>query len=281
MSETNDMDVNDTGSTLQNGLPQSQTEAGMGEAKAAAAAEASDDNAQNENGNVLGDADKSMRKHPDDVRRISLAVPDAPSTRPEYVDFCVDDFPGGLQSCLEAILMVADQPQQAADLARVLAVDEDQVTAALQAMQREYDGDATRDLAPRGFELRHTARGWQYGNRAVFEPVVSAFVTDGQMARLSQAALEALAIVAYKQPVTRAQIAAIRGVNSDGVVRALNVRGLIREEGADPDSRAAFLVTTGLFLEKMGLESLDQLPELAPFMPAADDVVNQAHADEV
>ncbi|WEV47770.1 SMC-Scp complex subunit ScpB [Bifidobacterium sp. ESL0690] len=206
----------------------------------------------------------------------SAQGPDAAPTRPEYVDFTVEDFPGGVESCLEAILMVADQPQQAADLGRVLALDEDEVTAALESMQHEYDGDETRNLAPRGFELRHTARGWQYGNRAVFEPVVSAFVTDGQMARLSQAALEALAIVAYKQPVTRAQIAAIRGVNSDGVVRALSVRGLIREEGADPDSRAALLVTTGLFLEKMGLDSLDQLPELAPFMPAASDVVNQA-----
>nr|WP_280925136.1 SMC-Scp complex subunit ScpB [Bifidobacterium sp. ESL0784] len=206
----------------------------------------------------------------------SALGPDEPSTRPEYVDFSVEDFPGGLESCLEAILMVADQPQQAGDMARVLAVDEGEVTAALESMQREYDGDESRNLAPRGFELRHTARGWQYGNRAVFEPVVSAFVTDGQMARLSQAALEALAIVAYKQPITRAQIAAIRGVNSDGVVRALNVRGLIREEGADPDSRAALLVTTGLFLEKMGLESLDQLPELAPFMPKASDVVSQA-----
>ncbi|MDF7664115.1 SMC-Scp complex subunit ScpB [Bifidobacterium sp. ESL0763] len=197
-------------------------------------------------------------------------------SRPEYVDFSVDDFPGGLRSCLEAILMVADQPQQAGDLARVLALDEGQVASELEAMAREYDGDEAHGLAPRGFELRHTARGWQYGNRAVFEPVVSAFVTDGQMARLSQAALEALAIVAYKQPVTRAQIAAIRGVNSDGVVRALNVRGLIREEGADPDSRAALLVTTGLFLEKMGLESLDQLPQLAPFMPEPGDIVNQA-----
>ncbi|MCO6558420.1 MAG: SMC-Scp complex subunit ScpB [Bifidobacterium sp.] len=206
--------------------------------------------------------------------------PDAAPTRPEYVDFSVEDFPGGLESCLEAILMVADQPQQAADMARVLALDEGEVTSALESMQREYDGDEAHNLAPRGFELRHTARGWQYGNRAVFEPVVSAFVTDGQMARLSQAALEALAIVAYKQPVTRAQIAAIRGVNSDGVVRALSVRGLIREEGADSDSRAAFLVTTGLFLEKMGLESLDQLPELAPFMPAASDVVNQAENAE-
>jgi segregation and condensation protein B len=144
----------------------------------------------------------------------------------------------------------------------------------LRAMRLEYEGGQGCH-APRGFELRHTARGWQFGNRSVFGPVVSAFVTDGQMARLSQAALEALAIIAYKQPITRAQIAAIRGVNSDGVVRALSVRGLVREQGTDEDSRAALLVTTGLFLEKMGLESLDRLPELAPFMPSVGDVVNQ------
>jgi len=135
------------------------------------------------------------------------------------------------------------------------------VADALESLRRRYEDER------RGFELRHTARGWQFANRAVFEPVVSAFVTDGQTARLSQAALEALAIIAYKQPVTRAQVAAIRGVNSDGVIRSLAVRGLIREDGVDPDSRAALLVTSGLFLEKMGLDSLDQLPSLAPFLP--------------
>lgn len=193
----------------------------------------------------------------------------AEPARPDYVDFDVDDFPGGLNSCLEAILMVADQPQQAADLARVLAVDEQRVEQALHALRDDYDGDATPTppRPPRGFELRHTARGWQFANRADFGPVVSAFVTDGQTARLSQAALEALAIIAYKQPVTRAQVAAIRGVNSDGVIRSLIVRGLVREDGVDSDTRAALLATSGLFLEKMGLESLDQLPQLAPFLP--------------
>ncbi|OZG63469.1 SMC-Scp complex subunit ScpB [Bifidobacterium lemurum] len=198
----------------------------------------------------------------------------ASSSRPEYVDFTVDDFPGGLNACVEAILMVADQPQQAEDLARVLAVDEDAVEGALETLRESYEAEH------RGFELRHTARGWQFANRLEFEPVVSAFVTDGQTARLSQAALEALAIVAYKQPVTRAQIAAIRGVNSDGVVRSLTVRGLVREEGTDPDSRAALLVTSGLFLEKMGLESLDQLPSLAPFMPSPESALREAQSEE-
>lgn len=178
-------------------------------------------------------------------------------------DWSPDDFPGGLPACLEAILMVADQPQTEADLARVLGVGEPAVGEALRALADRYDVEL------RGFELRHTARGWQFANRADFAPVVAAFVTDGQTARLSQAALEALAIIAYKQPVTRAQVAAIRGVNSDGVIRSLTVRGLVREDGMDPESRAALLATSGLFLEKMGLDSLDQLPSLAPFLPAS------------
>ena len=217
-------------------------------------------------------------KNTEDVERVDDAVQadsdvrggGSSDVRPEYVDFTVEDFPGGLSACVEAILMVADQPQQAQDLARVLAVDETVVEQALELLREEYERQH------RGLELRHTARGWQFANRLEFEPVVSAFVTDGQTARLSQAALEALAIVAYKQPVTRAQIAAIRGVNSDGVIRSLTVRGLVREEGTDPDSRAALLVTSGLFLEKMGLESLDQLPSLAPFMPSSESAMREA-----
>lgn len=193
--------------------------------------------------------------------------------RPEYVDFTVDDFPGGLPSCLEAILMVTDQPQTATELARILALDRNTVEETLLALRAEYEGDEFRGLRSRGFELRRTARGWQFANRAVYEPVVSAFVTDGQAARLSQAALEALAIVAYRQPVTRAQVAAIRGVNSDGVIRSLAVRGLVREDGVDPDSRAALLVTSEFFLDQMGLNSLDELPSLAPFLPSVAEVV--------
>ena len=159
------------------------------------------------------------------------AVRGVEETHPEYVDFTVDVFPGGLPACLEAILMVADQPQTATELARILALDRNTVEEALQALHDDYEGDESRDIRPRGFELRRTARGWQFASRAAFEPVVSSFVTDGQTARLSQAALEALAIVAYRQPVTRAQVAAIRGVNSDGVIRSLTVRGLIKEDG--------------------------------------------------
>ncbi|NEG90091.1 SMC-Scp complex subunit ScpB [Bifidobacterium aerophilum] len=180
-----------------------------------------------------------------------------------------DGLPGNLRACLEAILMAADQPQLPDDLARVLGVDEPKVEATLELMREDYDSER------RGFELRHTVRGWQYASRAEFQSVVSAFVTDGQTARLSQAALEALAIIAYRQPVTRAQVAAIRGVNSDGVIRSLAVRGLIRQDGVDPESRAALLVTSALFLDYMGLDALDQLPSLAPFLPgSAGDVAD-------
>lgn len=194
----------------------------------------------------------------------------------------VDDFPGGLPACLEAVLMVADGPQQERDLARALHCDHKDVRDALESLQREYDGDLEHGIAPRGFALRSSARGWQYVSRSEFEPVVGAFVTDGQTSRLSQAALEALAIIAYKQPMTRAQVASIRGVNSDGVIRSLTVRGLVQEHGVDPQTHAALLETTGLFLEYMGLDSLDDLPSLAPFLPAdAGQVVREAAGEQL
>lgn len=193
---------------------------------------------------------------------------DPPDTRPEYVDFDVDDFPGGARACLEAVLMASDQPLQTADLARVLALDESDVVRNLTDLVAAYQGH--------GFELRRSARGWQLTTRPAYQAVVAAFVRDGQSSRLSQAALEALAIIAYRQPVTRSQVAQIRGVNSDGVVRSLLVRGLIREDGADRETHAALLTTTGLFLEQMGMDSLEELPSLAPFLPDEETALAQA-----
>ncbi|WP_236036767.1 MULTISPECIES: SMC-Scp complex subunit ScpB [Bifidobacterium] len=184
-----------------------------------------------------------------------------------------DQYPGGLRACLEAVLMAADQPQQPADLARVIGAAEQEIANTLECMQAEYEAEH------RGFELRRTSRGWQYASRAEFERIVASFVTDGQTARLSQAALEALAIIAYQQPVTRAQVAAIRGVNSDGVIRSLSIRGLIREQGTDPESHAALLGTSALFLDYMGLDGLDQLPSLAPFLPDSADAIGEASED--
>lgn len=188
-------------------------------------------------------------------------------TKPEYLDFNLDDFPGGLRACLEAILIATDQPLTIQDFSRVLAVDPPQVEDTLKELALSYQD--------RGFELRNTARGWQLTSRQDLQPVVAAFVRDGQTARLSQAALESLAIVAYRQPVTRSEVGQIRGVNSDGVIRSLLVRGLISEEGVDSETHAALLVTTTMFLEKIGLNSLEELPPLAPFLPDEDTAIAQ------
>lgn len=128
----------------------------------------------------------------------------------------------------------------------------------------EYDAQA------RGFELRAVAGGWRIFSRADLADVVGKFVLDGQTARLSQAALETLAVIAYRQPVSRARIAAIRGVSVDGVVRTLTVRGLVSEVGTDEGSGAHLYGTTPAFLERMGLISLEELPALAPYLPDTD-----------
>jgi len=170
-----------------------------------------------------------------------------------------------LRPALEALLMVADQPLDVATLAAaaghpVVAVDD-----ALTSLAAEYDEQG------RGFELRNVAGGWRYYTREDFAPVVESFVLDGQQARLTQAALETLAVVAYKQPVSRARVSAIRGVNVDGVMRTLFSRGLVEEAGHDGEHGARLYRTTGYFLERIGVTSLDDLPELAPYLPDMDD----------
>ena len=138
------------------------------------------------------------------------------------------------------------------------------VTAALVALAAEYTE------AGRGFDLRRAAGGWRLYTRGDYSSYVERFVLDGQSVRLTQAALETLAVIAYRQPVTRSRMSAIRGVNCDGVVRTLTTRGLVEECGTQPESGAFLYRTTPLFLEKLGLDSLDELPPLAPFLP--DDV---------
>ena len=115
--------------------------------------------------------------------------------------------------------------------------------------------------------MREVAGGWRFYTRAEFAPVVERFVSDGQEVRLTQAALETLAVVAYRQPVSRAQVSAVRGVNCDGVMRTLTLRGLVAEAGTDQETGATLFRTTAYFLERLGIASLDQLPELAPFLP--------------
>jgi segregation and condensation protein B len=175
-----------------------------------------------------------------------------------------------LRGAVEAILLIVDEPVTEIILAQVLDQPVDRIAGVLDACSREY-----AEMG-RGFELRRIAGGWRLYTRSEYAAYVEKFVLDGQQVRLTQAALETLAVVAYKQPVTRSRISAIRGVNCDGVVRTLVARGLIEECGSEPESGAFLYRTTTLFLEKLGLDSVEQLPPLAPFLP--DDVDEIADA---
>lgn len=166
-----------------------------------------------------------------------------------------------LRAALEAVLLVVDEPVGEVMLAQTLEQPVDRVSAALAELAAEYTA------AGRGFDLRRAAGGWRLYTRAEQARHVERFVLDGQQARLTQAALETLAVIAYRQPVTRGRVSAIRGVNCDAVIRTLLTRGLVEEAGAEPDSGAYLYRTTTVFLEKLGLDSVDQLPPLAPFLP--------------
>ena len=168
-----------------------------------------------------------------------------------------------LRSALEAVLLVVDEPVTEAVLAQVLEAPAADVAVALREVAAEYDEQA------RGFELREVAGGWRLYTRAEHAAVVERFVLDGQQARLTQAALETLAVVAYRQPVSRARVSGVRGVNCDGVMRTLLSRGLVEEAGVDPTTTATLYRTTSYFLERVGLGSLDDLPPLAPYLPEA------------
>ena len=174
-----------------------------------------------------------------------------------------------LRPSLEAILMVADQPLDQVTLASAVGYPVEEVASALADLAGEYDEQG------RGFELRSVAGGWRFYTREEFAPVVEAFVLDGQQARLTQAALETLAVVAYKQPISRARVSAIRGVNVDGVMRTLLTRGLVEEAGQDGETGANLYRTTSYFLERIGITALDDLPELAPYLPDMDDMEDE------
>jgi segregation and condensation protein B len=190
-------------------------------------------------------------------------------TEQELLDAALDIPLADLKPSLEALLMVADQPLDAVALASAVGHPVGDVTTGLEQLAAEYDDQG------RGFELRQVAGGWRYYTREEHAAVVQAFVLDGQQARLTQAALETLAVVAYKQPVSRARVSAIRGVNVDGVMRTLVARGLVEEAGQDHSTGAHLYRTTGYFLERIGLTSVDELPELAPYLPEMDDLADE------
>ncbi|CAM3751215.1 SMC-Scp complex subunit ScpB [Nocardioides zeicaulis] len=174
-----------------------------------------------------------------------------------------------LRPALEAILMVADEPLDRVRLASVVGHPVADVEAALVALSAEYAEQG------RGFDLREVAGGWRFYSRPELASVVETFVLDGQQARLTQAALETLSVVAYQQPVSRARVSAIRGVNVDGVMRTLLSRGLVEEAGQDEHSGAHLYRTTSYFLERIGVSSLDELPELAPYLPDMEDLEDE------
>jgi segregation and condensation protein B len=166
-----------------------------------------------------------------------------------------------ISGAIEALLLLADEPMRVEQLAEAVDVPRPVVEECLAELVAFYDETG------RGFELREVGGGWRYYTREEHADLVSRFVLDGQQSRLSQAALETLAVVAYQQPISRARISAVRGVNVDGVIRTLVARGLVVEAGHDPESGAVVFATTSYFLERMGLRSLDELPELAPQLP--------------
>lgn len=169
-------------------------------------------------------------------------------------------------SALEAVLLVVDSPVTENALATAVGHGPERVRAELLDLQTRYTETGS------GIELREVGGGWRFYTRDRFAPVVERFVLDGQQSRLSRAALESLAVIAYRQPVTRARIAAVRGVNVDGVIRTLTARGLIEEVGTDPDTGGLLYRTTELFLERLGLSSLEDLPALGPLLPEIDAI---------
>lgn len=187
----------------------------------------------------------------------------------------VEAIPGGVKSAIEAILAVAEAPVSVKELSAALIVSERAVEHALDQLYREYNGEESgygedeNRVAPepRGFQLRNIAGGWKLYARDDFAPWVARFVTRSKSATLSKPAYETLAVIAYQQPVTRARVASIRGVNADAAIRQLLQRQLIREAGREAGSGATLYETTELLLAKLGLNSLEELPALAPFLP--------------
>jgi segregation and condensation protein B len=180
--------------------------------------------------------------------------------------------PEELSGGLEALLFVMDDPVDEDTLAGALRCSVEQVRAGLDELASGYDERRS------GLTLRKVGEGWRLYTREEHAPVVERYLVDGQRSRLTQAALETLAVIAYRQPVTRARVSGIRGVGVDGVMRTLLSRGLVHEVGTDPDSGGGLYATTPLFLERLGLRSLADLPELAPLLPETSSMLDE-HPD--
>jgi segregation and condensation protein B len=195
-------------------------------------------------------------------------VPDAPDTGELEVEPAAGELAedSALDAALEALLLVVDAPTDEETLAQVLDQPVGRVREAVRRLSAAYT------VQHRGIDLRQSGGGWRFYTRDAYAHYVERLLLDGQRARLTRAALETLAVVAYRQPVTRARVSAVRGVNCDGVLRTLLTRGLVQEAGVDPATQGTLFRTTELFLERLGLSSLDELPPLAPLLPDVDAI---------
>lgn len=214
--------------------------------------------------------DERERPWPDDQQSAgaSGAGPQPDVDQPLDDDALIADALGApsLEAACEAVLLLADQPLDVVTLASIVRRPVEVVHAVVTGLSAQYTEDG------RGFDLREAGGGWRFYTRADCAEVVGRFVVDGQQARLTQAALETLAIVAYRQPISRGRISAVRGVSVDGVVRTLLTRGLIEEAGIEPGSQAVLLRTTPYFLERLGIRDLAELPPLADHVPTYESI---------
>lgn len=171
-----------------------------------------------------------------------------------------------IRAALEALLLLADEPMSMMTLAQATRLPVETVEPVVKELAAEYTEQE------RGFDLREVAGGWRFYTRAECSPLIERWILDGQQAKLTQASLETLAVIAYQQPVSRGRVSAVRGVNVDGVIKTLLTRGLIEEAGTDDDSQAILYRTTGYFLERLGISSLEELPPLAEHLPDLGDL---------
>lgn len=169
-----------------------------------------------------------------------------------------------LERSIEAILMVVEEPLSEVVLAQIIERPTEEIASALAGLSEEYERQE------RGFTLKQVSGGWRFYSHPDLSPLVEKFVLDGQQAKLTQAALETLAVIAYRQPISRARVSAIRGVNVEAVMKTLVNRGLVEECGVEHETGAILYRTTNYFLERIGLNSVSDLPALAPFLPDID-----------
>ncbi|WP_194836988.1 SMC-Scp complex subunit ScpB [Nocardia sp. XZ_19_369] len=198
------------------------------------------------------------------------ATPVANNTVAEFTPERLED--AEFRSALEAMLLVVDAPAPVEQLAAALDDTTERVDEVLREMRAELSARGN------GIDLRFVGDGWRFYTRSEYAPYVERVLLDGARTKLTRAALETLAVVAYRQPVTRTRVSAVRGVNVDGVMRTLLARGLLAEAGVDPETNGTMYCTTELFLERIGLASLSDLPPLAPLLPGVDliDEINES-----